>query len=90
MKNEKDAGKFINREYEMIFQNIFTTTEYNNFRINLTEEKMSILDKIDKKSIKLEEVCSVNYGLRPSSEILGLKKESFISKDKKDGYKAYF
>lgn len=90
VKNEKDAGKFINREYEMIFQNIFNTTEYNNFRINLTEEKMSILDKIDKKSIKLEEVCSVNYGLRPSSEILGLKKESFISKDKKDGYKAYF
>ena len=90
IKTEKDAGKFINREYEMIFQNIFTTTEYNNFRINLTEEKMSILDKIDKKSIKLEEVCSVNYGLRPSSEILGLKKESFISKDKKDGYKAYF
>ena len=90
VKNEKDAGKFINREYEMIFQNIFTTTEYNNFRINLTEEKMSILDKIDKKSIKLEDVCSVNYGLRPSSEILGLKKESFISKDKKDGYKAYF
>ena len=90
VKNEKDAGKFINREYEMIFQNIFTTTEYNNFRINLTEEKMSILDKIDKKSIKLEEVCSVNYGLRPSSEILGLKKESFISKDRKDGYKAYF
>ena len=89
VKNEKDAGKFINREYEMIFQNIFTTTEYNNFRINLTEEKMSILDKIDKKSIKLEEVCSVNYGLRPIS-ISGKEKTEFIKDFFLDGYKKYF
>lgn len=90
INSKKDTEKFINRKYDTISQNVFKTTEYNNFRINLTEEKMSILDKIDEKSIKLEEICSVNYGLRPSSEILGLKKESFISKDKKDGYKTYF
>ena len=89
IKTEKDAGKFINREYEMIFQNIFTTTEYNNFRINLTEEKMSILDKIDEKSIKLDEICSVNYGLRPIS-ISGKEKTEFIKDFFLDGYKKYF
>lgn len=90
INSKKDTENFINRKYDAIFQNVFKTTEYNNFRINLTEEKMSILDKIDENCTILEKICSVNYGLRPSSEILGLKKESFISKDKKDGYKAYF
>ena len=84
INTKKDSDKFINKEYDIIPQKVFGTTEYNNFRINLTEQKMSILNKIDDNSVRLEQICSVNYGLRPSSEVLGLKKESFISKDKED------
>ncbi|WP_443739056.1 hypothetical protein [Treponema sp.] len=39
---------------------------------------MAIIHKINSLSIKLDKICSVNYGLRPSSEKLGLKKEAFI------------
>lgn len=89
INSKKDTEKFIYRKYDTIFQNVFKTTEYNNFRINLTEEKMSILDKIDEKSIKLEEICSVNYGLRPIS-LSGKEKTEFIKDNFSDGYKKYF
>ena len=56
-------------------QNIFTETDENNFRINLTNEKLDILNKIAKNCIRVDDAFSVNYGLRPSSEKLNLKKE---------------
>ena len=89
INSKKDTDKFVNRKYDIVFQNVFETTEYNNFRINLTEEKMSILDKIDKNCIRLEEICSVNYGLRPIS-ISGKEKTEFIKDNFLDGYKKYF
>ena len=74
----KEKEKFFNKNYSQIYQYVFDTTEENNFRLNLTTEKMAIIHKIDSLSIKLDKICSVNYGLRPSSEKLGLKKEAFI------------
>lgn len=89
INSKKDTDKFVNRKYDIVFQNVFETTEYNNFRINLTEEKMSILDRIDKNCIRLEEICSVNYGLRPIS-LSGKEKTEFIKDNFFDGYKKYF
>lgn len=89
--SKKDAHKFINHISVDLSQNIFLTTEENNFRINLTVDKINLLNHIRQDSLSVEEICSVNYGLRPSSEVLGLKKEAFIYEDNpKDKYVPYF
>ncbi|MCB0537537.1 MAG: N-6 DNA methylase [Bacteroidetes bacterium] len=89
--SQKDSDKFSKLLFSYLNQVIFSNTEENNFRINLTNEKIEILDKIQKDSIRVEEIFSVNYGLRPSSEKLGLKKESFIfSNNPSRKYKKYF
>ena len=88
---KKDAYKFFNNEYTYIKQSVFQTTEENNFRINLTIEKTNILEHIKSNCLCVYDICSVNYGLRPSSEILNLKKEAFIHNTNHTGnYKEYF
>jgi hypothetical protein len=88
---QKDSDKFTKLLFNYLDQNIFNETEENNFRINLTNPKIEILSKISRKSIKVEDVCSVNYGLRPSSEKLGKKKEAFIYENNPNKkFKKYF
>ncbi len=61
------------------------------FRINLTKQKILILKNIERDSNRIDDICNVNYGLRPSSEKLNLKKEAFIHKDNQENkYKKYF
>jgi adenine-specific DNA-methyltransferase len=87
----KDEAKFKNLHYSYLDQKIFKELEENNFRLNLTEEKINILEKVSKLTLKVEDIFSVNYGLRPSSEKLGLKKEAFIhSNNPSNNYKKYF
>lgn len=89
--SKQDAYKFYNDVSVDLSQNIFLTTEENNFRINLTVDKINLLNHIRKDTVSVEDVCSVNYGLRPSSEVLGLKKESFIHESNPKGkYVPYF
>ena len=86
-----DKHKFINKNYSYLLQNIFNETDENNFRINLTNEKIDILNKVKKDTFRIDDICSVNYGLRPSSEKLGLKKEAFIFESNNENkYKPYF
>jgi hypothetical protein len=88
---QKDSDKFKKLLFNYLDQNIFNETEENNFRINLTNKKIEILRKISRNSIKVEDVCSVNYGLRPSSEKLGKKKEAFIYENNPNKkFKKYF
>lgn len=88
---QKEADKFFKQQYNYIKQEIFNQTEENNFRINLTNEKIKTLKKIEQNCLKVYDICSVNYGLRPSSEKLDLKKESFIYEIKeKSHFKNYF
>ena len=88
---QKDSDKFKKLLFNYLDQNIFNETEENNFRINLTNKKIEILRKISRNSIKVEHVCSVNYGLRPSSEKLGKKKEAFIYENNPNKkFKKYF
>ena len=77
--------------YEHINQSVFNSTESNNFRINLTDYKLKLISKIEKESITVEDVFSVNYGLRPSSEKLDLKKDAFIFSERENTkFKDYF
>jgi len=91
INSKNDKPKFLEERYNYINQSIFEKTEENNFRINLTKDKITILNKIRDKSERVEDICSVNYGLRPSSEKLNRKKEHFIHDSNTDGaYKKYF
>lgn len=90
VSHNTDAYKFKNRQFDYLRQNIFNYTEENNFRINLNNAKIKLLQEIENNSLKLEEICSVNYGLRPSSEKLNLKKKSFIFENNEGKYKKYF
>ncbi|MDR2346126.1 MAG: Eco57I restriction-modification methylase domain-containing protein, partial [Planctomycetaceae bacterium] len=91
IQTKKDEDKFVHLNYNFLDQNIFNETDENNFRINLTNRKIEILNKIKQNTIKADNIFSVNYGLRPSSEKLGLKKESFIHSNNNGGnYKKYF
>ena len=74
VENKNDSKKFYNKEYNTINQSTFESTAENNFRINLTNEKIELLKKIEHNTLRIDDICSVNYGLRPSSEKLNLKK----------------
>ncbi|MEZ4913526.1 MAG: Eco57I restriction-modification methylase domain-containing protein [Chitinophagales bacterium] len=60
---EADKYLFDNRTYNYIAQNIFKETDSNNFRINLTKEKIDLLKKISSDTYRVDDICSVNYGL---------------------------
>ncbi len=70
VNEKKDKYRFEKRLYSKIDQSLFNDTEENNFRISLTTEKTAVLSKIKSGCLSVEDICSVNYGLRPSSEKL--------------------
>jgi adenine-specific DNA-methyltransferase len=86
----KDRENFTNRIVVDVPQKTFDETEDNNFRINLTKEKITLVKKIKNSTLPLYEICSVNYGLRPVSKIPNNDKYSFIKSEYKKGYKKYF
>lgn len=91
VNNINDKYKFLEEKYSYIDQKVFEKTEENNFRINLTKDKIKLLDKVKKGCLCVENICSVNYGLRPSSEKINRKKEYFIKTSNPKGlYKKYF
>jgi len=91
IESSKDSEKFQKLQYKYLDQKIFKETDENNFRINLTNEKIEVLNKIIRNCIRIDDAFSVNYGLRPSSEKLNLKKEAFIySSNPTKKYKKYF
>jgi hypothetical protein len=87
----KDANKFRDLEYSKIDQFAFNNIEDNNFRINLTNQKIKVLEKIKHNTVRVEDIMSVNYGLRPTGEKLGKKKDYFIhTKNPDKKFKKYF
>lgn len=90
VESEKDKDKFKMLQYNYLKQNTFSDTEENNFRINLTDEKLALLDVIKVNTIKIEEICSVNYGLRPVNLNPNKDKYSFIKESFSKGLKKYF
>jgi len=91
INSKRDLSKFLDRQFSTIKQSLFNSSENKNFRINLTDQKLAILKKIDSNCLSLDTICSVNYGLRQSSEILGLGKNAFLYKENPKGnFKKYF
>lgn len=79
-------NNFSKLSYKMINQ-----SEEKNFRINLTDKKIKLIEKIKSQSIRLDEICYINYGLRGNSEKLNVGKDYFIkSTNEEEKYKSYF
>ena len=91
IETESEKKVFLKRKYYDLKQSIFTKTQENNFRITLNNEKIQLLEKIKNNTYRLEDICSVNYGLRPSGKNNNFVKSDFIFNENKSGeYKKYF
>lgn len=90
IRTKEDAQDFANSNFNHLHQEVFKELEDFNFRITLNDEKISVLHRIAENTSKLEEYCSVNYGLRPSGKDDSTKKGELISDSKQSGYEPYF
>jgi len=63
-KNQKLPNLIQCKKYE-IPQKLFYQTIENQFRINLTPELLKIIRKIESSTIKLGNICYINWGCRP-------------------------
>ncbi|NLP57500.1 Eco57I restriction-modification methylase domain-containing protein [Lutibacter sp. B1] len=85
-----DSQKFENLMYEHLLQRIFTETENFNFRINLNKSKINVLERLKDNTLQLEEIFSVNYGLRPVPLDKTKGKDYFIKNEYQKGLSKYF
>lgn len=90
IRTKEDAQDFANAKFNHLHQEVFKELEDFNFRITLDDEKISVLHRIAENTSKLEEYCSVNYGLRPSGKDDSTKKGELISESNQSGYEPYF
>jgi len=77
-------------ERKQTYQSFFENLELNNFRINLTEEKIELIKKIRIGSFRVDDICYVTKGaeIHNSKEKIGKDEFIFENKDKED-YKKY-
>lgn len=88
-KNIEDS--LYNNDFKKIEYGLIKQIEENNFRINLTEDIMEIINHINFQSLRLDEICYINYGLRGNSEKLKVGKDYFVKENNETGlYKSYF
>jgi hypothetical protein len=73
-----------------IRQNFFREMPNNSFRLNLNDEKISVIKKIEIGTTHFENLCYIDCGIVPHSSKFDLKKEYFIHSENKEGeYKKY-
>lgn len=90
IQSKEQARDFANGTFLVMNQKVFIEIEKFNFRITLTPEKIDLLRKIRGQHYKVEDYCSVNYGLRPSGKSNGSKKNEIIFEDDAPGRVRYF
>lgn len=90
IRSKNDAKDFTNQRFDHIHQDVFKGLDDCNFRISLNDEKIALLGRISKNTMKLEDYCSLNYGLRPSGKDEPTKRRDLLSDTLLPGYKPYF
>ncbi len=80
VKNINSLQEWEKLSYSRIKQEFFKTLENHNFRLTLTQEKLTLLDKIKQQSHRLDDICFVSYGCRPcgNAKNPNLKKSDLI------------
>ena len=86
-----DYDSFTQNICESICQEIFKTTDFYNFRLSLTDEKLAFLESIKAKSHALSDICFVSYGCRPcgNAKNPNLKKKDVIHQTPQGNAKPY-
>lgn len=90
IRSKDDARDFANQKFDHIHQEVFRGLEDCNFRISLDDKKVDLLGRISQETKKLEDYCSVNYGLRPSGKTDSTKKSALLSDTQVPGFRSYF
>ncbi|HIP33523.1 MAG TPA: restriction endonuclease subunit M [Bacteroidia bacterium] len=81
---------FLNETKHEINQDAFSKLKKHTFETKQFTHLLKIKQKIEKKSIPLENICLVAYGVRVNSKTDKEKPKSFyISQEKKDNYKKF-
>ena len=86
-----DYDSFTQNICESICQEIFKTTDFYNFRLSLTDEKLAFLESIKAKTHALSDICFVSYGCRPcgNAKNPNLKKKDVIHQTPQGNAKPY-
>ena len=83
MKNENMSTLFSSRlDFCKLDQQTFLEIDDYLFRLTLTDSKLKIIEKINRHSLILNDICFVGYGLRLVNTETGAGKDSFVA-DKK-------
>jgi len=89
--NQLSAIMLDENSYINIPKEYFTNNEESKFRLNLTKDKLVLLDKIKNNSKRLDQYCYIAYGLRGNAPSLKQGKDYFVRSDNPAGkYVPYF
>ncbi|CAD6492788.1 MAG: hypothetical protein DIAAKJNI_00393 [Candidatus Argoarchaeum ethanivorans] len=89
--NKKLELLFKVNNFKTLNKKIFYDIEDNNFRLNLTNEKYSLIQKIRDQSKRLDSICYIAYGLRGNAPSIKKNKSFFVKTENPNGaYKKYF
>lgn len=90
VNSKEDAANFHSQSYKQVKQSLFETMEAKNFRLNLGDEKIRILEKIGYSHPVLEDICSVNLGLKAHARDGSFKKSDMLFDEPGEGRKPFF
>jgi len=76
-------------KYLTIKQNFFKELPDSNFRLDIHQEDLDLLEKINRNKISLEEICFVIYGAVLHNAEKNVKKDKFIYREKSKDLKPY-
>lgn len=85
IKNKSDYSSFLKQEHIFINQEIFKDYEWFNFRLDISNNDLFIINKIKNKSIRLDDIAYISkWAELHSIKSLWVRKWDFIF-DKKEG-----
>lgn len=75
--------------YSNVNTSMFRLNEENNFKINLTNEAISLINKVSSHSVELDNIAYISKGAELHSTVNKIKKEVYINEEFQEGYKNY-
>lgn len=78
ISKRSDYDSFLNYQFEILEQKFFNWIENHLFRLDISSEDKVIIDKIQKKTLRLEDICYIDCWVVVHSEKLKKKKTEFI------------
>lgn len=84
------AVDFYSKNFRSIYQSLFESLDDYNFRLTLDDEKIELLAKIRSSHPILEQICSVNLGIKAHAKDGSFKKSDMIFDSSGEGRRNFF